>query len=262
MASTFNLERLSYFFTAHWAATLSALGAAVIVPIIISDYRLYISYGPNGLPNNLKGWLITSALRLLAREQRSSSLYNDKTLPFANEPGFLAADFPPQRRSSRPTMGPHPAPHRQLDQLPDKAAREKLIARFEELGQHAQAKGLIDLRQSLFEKQHTAMFVAKARPWHSIAQQTRGETAHIHAGIDGSVHVVLHPADCKSVLEAGWGERQALDGVKLLKKLVGASLPVNYILLYAPRDDAELETVLSIVKASIRFMAGARDALG
>lgn len=62
----------------------------------------------------------------------------------------------------------------------------------------------------------------------------------------------------KTVIEAGWGQRHALDGSKMLKPLIGLSLPSQYIFIYAPRNDKEIKTVMNIVKASVCYMAGAR----
>lgn len=36
-----------------------------------------------------------------------------------------------------------------------------------------------------------------------------GEVCHSHPS-DGSLHLVLHPADVRAVLEKGWGERHPL----------------------------------------------------
>ena len=36
-------------------------------------------------------------------------------------------------------------------------------------------------------------------------------------------------------------------------------LPAEYILIYAPRTEAEIETVMHIVSASIKFMTGKED---
>lgn len=41
-----------------------------------------------------------------------------------------------------------------------------------------------------------------------------------------------------------------------MKYLAGFTLPVNYVLLYAPRDAEELDIVMETVRASIAFMTG------
>ncbi|KAF2257455.1 hypothetical protein BU26DRAFT_44128 [Trematosphaeria pertusa] len=261
LTEVFNGRRLAEIFRSHRTAILSTLGVAVALPVAINDYRTYISYGPGGLPYNVGGWLAAHLLRVFSREQLSTVPYDNKQLLLADEPGFLPSDFPPKRSSSRPRIGPHPVPQRQLEQLPSDEVRQKLIRRFAELGERAQQMGLVDVKRSLYERQHVALFVAATREWHGVARETRGEISHVHAGLDGSIHVVLHPADCKKVIERGWGQRHAFSGAAVLRKLFGFSLPVNYVLVYAPRDEAEVDVTLSIVTASIQFMTGTRAAL-
>jgi hypothetical protein len=139
--------------------------------------------------------------------------------------------------------------------------RQKLITRFAELGHKAEHKGLAEVRQSHLERQHSAIIVSKTRQLHVVAQETRGEISHVHAGKDGSIHVVLHPADCEKVIERGWAQRHAFSGVGLIKHVFGVTLPLNYMLIYAPRDDAELDIAIGIVAAGIQFMAGTREPL-
>jgi hypothetical protein len=148
-----------------------------------------------------------------------------------------------------------------LSQLPDAAIRQKLIARFDALGKAAQEKRLVENKQSIFERHHSALFVSNPSQWHPVAQQTRGEIAHVHAGKDGSVHVVLSPRDCETVIQKGWGQRHAFSGVGILQKIAGFSLPVNYVLVYAPRDEEEVEISMMIVKAAVRFMTGSQEDL-
>lgn len=45
MASGLTLARAADLFAAHRAATLSALGIAIVLPLAVNDYRTYLSYG-------------------------------------------------------------------------------------------------------------------------------------------------------------------------------------------------------------------------
>src|SRR5262245_4898953 len=102
MASSLTLDRFVQTFNAtlrsHRTAAISTLGIALVLPFAVNDYRVYLSYGPGGLPYNVAGWLVTNVLRLFAREQLSTKAYEDKRLPFSREPGYLPTSFPPQRR--------------------------------------------------------------------------------------------------------------------------------------------------------------------
>jgi hypothetical protein len=270
MASSLGLSRFSHnlnqfsirdFAKYPHTPFLAALAIIIFIPIAIRDYLTFLSYGPGGLPYNVKGWLMTNLLRLLSREQLSTRPYNDENQYSREDAGFLKSNFPPRRQSSRPKVGPHPVPQRQLSQLPDAEMRQELLAQFDALGKLAHDQRLIEIKQSMYERHHQALFVAASRDWHPVAQQTRGEITHVHAGKDGSIHVVLHPKDCEKVIEKGWGQRHALSGVDFMKKIAGFALPLNYVLVYAPRDEKEIEVAMIIVRASIQFMTGAKEQL-
>jgi hypothetical protein len=80
------------------------------------------------------------------------------------------------------------------------------------------------------------------------------------------IHVVVGDfADLmagKKVIDAGWGQRHPLDGSKAFKKMTGMWLPNQYIYIYAPRDDDEIETVMGIVKASVAYMTRSEQVRG
>lgn len=62
----------------------------------------------------------------------------------------------------------------------------------------------------------------------------------------------LHPDDAKVVLENGWGERHPLARGGWLK----AYVPREFIMVYAPRDPAELEVVCRIIEAAGFWVCG------
>lgn len=66
--------------------------------------------------------------------------------------------------------------------------------------------------------------------------------------------MTLHPADAKILLESGWGERHPLSGGGWLTRFV----PREFVMVYAPRDEADIETVLRIVCASAWWVGGER----
>jgi hypothetical protein len=70
------------------------------------------------------------------------------------------------------------------------------------------------------------------------------EIAHLHPQ-DRSLHVWLSDADAKAVVEKGWGERFA---VKFA--------PSGYVMVYAPRNEDEVNIVRKIVKAGAIWFAG------
>lgn len=64
----------------------------------------------------------------------------------------------------------------------------------------------------------------------------------------------LHPDDAKVVLEKGWGERHPLSKGGWMRRFV----PREFVLVYAPRDEAELRVVGRIIEAAGWWVAGGR----
>lgn len=124
----------------------------------------------------------------------------------------------------------------------------------------ARNANLVELKPSEYENHTDALWLREdCATFEFTGTSIRREISHIHGTGDYSAHVVLSPADCKKVIDSGWGQLHGLAGVKFLRPLIGIMLPETYTLLYAPRNEQELETELGIVKASIGYMAGSRD---
>ncbi len=71
-----------------------------------------------------------------------------------------------------------------------------------------------------------------------------GEFAHLHPGFDGSLHLVLPPALAADALEKGWAVAHPLAGIRLSPGMV---------MVFGPRDDAEVDVVTGIVRTSHAF---------
>ena len=74
-----------------------------------------------------------------------------------------------------------------------------------------------------------------------------GEFAHLHPAYDGSLHLVLPPELAAEVSTKGWGRPHMLAGTRLSP---------GFMMVYGPRDDDELATVLGIVAASRAYASG------
>jgi hypothetical protein len=59
------------------------------------------------------------------------------------------------------------------------------------------------------------------------------------------MHLTLSPSDAKEVIEKGWGELHGLAG--------GGPLIKTYLMIYSPRNDAELEAVKKILEAAVKY---------
>ena len=77
------------------------------------------------------------------------------------------------------------------------------------------------------------------------------EFCHGHAGGDSSLHAAVPPDLARSAQEAGWGEPHYLVHTH--------QAPPSITMLYAPRDEAERDVILRLVRASYDFALGVAD---
>ncbi|RFU84030.1 hypothetical protein DY218_25255 [Streptomyces triticagri] len=216
--------------------TAVGLGAVTAAAVLVRrDYRRWQSLGEGGIPWGVRGWIKMTGLRLRAGDPLDVAGFPDG----AEHPDLKAL---PQR-GARPRIAPHPVPHRQLDQDAPSGMLDRLQEVFD--GELRARDGEVEERQSQFELHNPAFFVpAAVRRGDSVT----GEVAHFHRP-QGSLHLHLHPADVRPVVERGWGELHGLAG-----RL--ANLPASYTLLYAPRDAAELDAVRTILRATLDRATG------
>jgi hypothetical protein len=139
-------------------------------------------------------------------------------------------------------QGPRPRttstnPHTQLDQQAPSELQEKVFAFAQSLEGVAVGPSFVS--------------VPGARAFHLPGCEHAGgrgcfmierEFAHLHPRSDGSLHMTLPPEDVDGVIECGWAERHPLAGKH--------GLPNNIVMVYGPRDDAELEVVCDLIRAS------------
>lgn len=66
------------------------------------------------------------------------------------------------------------------------------------------------------------------------------------------MHLTLHPADAKAAVEKGWAEMHPLARGGWFEQFV----PAGFLMVYAPRDEAEVEVVMRIVRAAAWWVGG------
>ena len=199
------------------------------------DYLAFIALGPGGNPSNVVGFMRVKLLSSVALKNPYQSCAE------AGQEGRKAGYIStlPARNGDLPvTRGI--APHRQVSQKAGKDMIEKLSAAITAMSMGSDTK-IVDI--SCFEKHGTALFYKEAAK--------ANEICHIHP-TDGSMHLVLADQDIKTVLEAGWGERHPLSHGGWFERFV----PANFVMVYAPREEAEVEVVLRIVRAAALYVEG------
>ncbi|KAK5194313.1 hypothetical protein LTR99_002814 [Exophiala xenobiotica] len=117
------------------------------------------------------------------------------------------------------------------------------------------------LGRSTFESIPSSPTTLYAR--HRIFNETRYYGEILRAdGLDGSIQCTLHPSDVKMVIEKGWGQRHPLSArlaswvVRLSGQSLAAPTPSSQVLLYAPRDQADLDVLGQVVNAAVWWVGG------
>lgn len=78
-------------------------------------------------------------------------------------------------------------------------------------------------------------------PAHAFLVPQAAEFAHLHPAYDGSLHLALPPAQAADLVARGWGTPHPWAGTRLTP---------GFVMVFGPRDTAELEIVAGIVAAS------------
>lgn len=235
------------------------VGVAISIPTTsyaLKSYRGYLALGPGGMPYNPLGWAIQGLLQLIARwDTRSPAPFSKPSNQKPYEPHgktpFLAASPLPQRKGDRPDVPGYVAPQRQVTQQGGEDVRARMTAFLEELA--ARNPGVLVLRPSGLEGVGTpALWLdpAVGPPPPAYLRGTKGELAHVHP--EASSHVTVSLADAEELTRKGWAERHRLSGVAV------GGIPLGYVMVYAPRDEAEFEVWKGVVRAGLLFVgAGA-----
>jgi hypothetical protein len=150
----------------------------------------------------------------------------------------------PVRIGPRPTTTPT-NPHTQLDQQPtDPTLTSRLAARVFALS------GALERESAISVPGARALWLDESLPAGPPEAFLIGrEFAHLHPGADHSLHAMLPPDLAEEAVRAGWAEQHPVARRGLI--------PANAVMLYAPRDDEELDVVAALVEASYAFASTA-----
>ncbi|KAI2609196.1 hypothetical protein GGR54DRAFT_388268 [Hypoxylon sp. NC1633] len=240
------------------AAAVLAIGATLpLLSRIWADYSAWYALGPNGLPLNVFGYLFQAlAGSTVARlDTRVPAPYDLAQVSRSPRYGTLSTRsfLPPALTPVPPRAGPRPevphfvGPQRQTSQRSHSAALAAQKAFMHAL--QGANPGLMRVAPSRLEGPlYDALWLADGAPRRSETEyMLHGEFVHPHG--EGSTHMVLSLVDAAAAIEAGWAERHRMSGVRGL-------IPWGYVLVYAPRDEAEVHIWKEFVVASARYALG------
>lgn len=148
----------------------------------------------------------------------------------------------PSRQGSRPATTGREIPHDQLDQFSPPAVRDALVAAAEGLD------GVFTGPSQVSEPASLALRLRRpSGPWEAFLHPSRDEFGHIHRA--GFLHLTVPEAWVAPLIEAGWAEPHPISR--------RPEWPDTIIMLYAPRDEAELEVVTGVLRVSHLHALGA-----
>jgi len=147
-----------------------------------------------------------------------------------------------------PRLGPRPqttpcAPHEQVSQNPDATTHQ----RFKSLAFNF---SFVERRPSMISVPGAeALWLCEGHA-HGCKESfmVGNEFAHVHPAYDGSMHLMLPRICVNELLAKGWGEAHpmALTGM----------IPDTAVMVFAPRNNDEIDTALKILSTSYEFAIG------
>jgi hypothetical protein len=148
----------------------------------------------------------------------------------------------PERSGDRPKTGPE-IPHQQLSQNAPVSLQDELWQLMTSLEGVRPGRSYVSLPDT--RALHLDPRLA-AGPGDAFLAGT--EFAHLHGASDGSLHLMLPVSVASDAIDKGWSERHPV-------ARRGAA-PPTLVMLYGPRDEAELEVVWRLLQASYAFARG------
>lgn len=154
----------------------------------------------------------------------------------------------PHRAGPRPRTD-RGLPHQQLDQQPtDETIRARLAARVFTLA------GVVEAPTGISVPGARALVLEDAPTGPPGAFLIDREFAHLHPPPDLSLHLTLPQRRAEEAIRAGWAEPHPL--------VTDGRLPPTVVMVYAPRDEAELAVVAGLVRESCDFARGQTRSAG
>jgi len=224
---------------------LTALGATAVLGVAwtVNDYTSWKAFGTGGTPPTWSGYWRMTKIRF--NHALSSNDLLDPSPLSTTGPSYLTSPLPP-RAGPRPKIMSRTMPQRQHPEPIEPKTRERLQTLMQTLA--SSHPELLELKPSHTEGKSTDGLYAK-KDLETLNPLARDrildhEIAHAHPA-ENSLHVWLSDVDARTVIKAGWGQRFPLIFVK-----------GGWTMVYAPRDEGELEVVENIVKAGVAFITG------
>lgn len=199
MQFSFNIESL---LSSHRLILSSFLGPllglfvlSTAIYYVYHDYQAWLALGPGGGGQKWYDYCGMNVLRLIIIR---NPLVPGPVPLALTKLGYFSKTTLSNRGCPRPKVRGI-APQRMLDQKPPSQVFDLLSQRIRDLAYDHPKE--LEIGTSCFEKHSPGLFAKDP-----LNHTCKGEVVHAHPS-DSSMHLTLHPADAKVVIESGWGER-------------------------------------------------------
>ncbi|KAI0540396.1 hypothetical protein GGR58DRAFT_522333 [Xylaria digitata] len=244
-----------------------------VVYIYFDFYITFKDLGLGGSGTTFGGW----ALARLRAFAANVDVLRPPRVPQLARPYRGRLNTLPQRGGPRPAIR-GVTPQRQVD-FPcppnTQQALEALFAEFVHIPENEADIDHITVERSFLEPGLQALRRRLTIPMNEqggpldtgaafgTADAFGGEIYHCHQ--EGTTHIILHPEDCRRVIESGWGERHPFCTTAWYWKLyfnwyLGIRLPVpeGLMILYAPRHQGDFEIIRELMRAAVWYATDGR----
>ncbi|KAH7093312.1 hypothetical protein FB567DRAFT_172127 [Paraphoma chrysanthemicola] len=209
------------------------------------DFKSWQRFGTGGTPPTLQGYLKIRRWGLYLLYSRQN-LLDAAPIPDTGT-SYIRPQKVPDRAGKRPGLTRWTLPQRQFPEKITPAALSTLHNLMAEFANAAPYSFYIETRPSKTEGGTGPAIYVKpdVETINPNARKIFFEVAHVHPA-ENSLHVYVSPKDAKLVMKRGWGQRFPVTWLA----------PPSWIMVYAPRNEEEVEIVREIVRAAICFAVG------
>ncbi|KAH7396830.1 hypothetical protein DE146DRAFT_52355 [Phaeosphaeria sp. MPI-PUGE-AT-0046c] len=209
------------------------------------DFTSWKRFGTGGTPPTLQGYVKIRRWGLYLLYNRQN-LLDPSPIPDTG-PSYIKPQRVSYRVGNRPTLTRWTLPQRQAPEKITATASSTLHNLMQEFVSTPAYAAYIEKRPSKTEGGTGPAIYVKpdVKTINPVAHKIFYEVAHVHPA-ENSLHVYVSPQDAKLVMRRGWGQRFPVTWLA----------PPSWIMVYAPRNEQEVEVVREIVRAAVCFAVG------
>ncbi|USP81894.1 uncharacterized protein yc1106_09168 [Curvularia clavata] len=198
--------------------------------------------GTGGTPPTLQGYLKIRRWGLYLLFSRQN-LLDPSPIPDTGE-SYIKPERLSNRPGRRPGLTRWTLPQRQVPETITAGASAALHNLMHEFATSPPYTKYIETRPSKTEGgTGDAIYVKPdVDTINPVAHKIFYEIAHVHPA-ENSLHVYVSPRDAKLIMKRGWGQRFPVTWLA----------PPSWIMVYAPRDEHEVNVVREIVRAGVCY---------